>query len=731
MTTTERTAPPAAPSDHVAGPAPAPDLPAAPAPASAGAPSRLATHLIDGRGPDARGDREVRRRCPVTGEEALVLVPATAAEVADAVAAAHAARRSWRGTPPAERAAALRVAAAAVREAAEYLGALLTGSTGRLRAQSVESAVVAADLLDEAAVTGLGAAGRALAGPSAALDLVRREPHGVVAVITPWNDPFPTAAGLLAAALVTGNTVVHKPSERSAVPGWEMARLIADALPAGVLNVVNGDGETGAAVVADERVALVAHVGSTATGRAIAAAVGARGGRVLLENGGKDPIVVDSGVDPRWAAEQVALGAFANTGQICTSVERVYLHEDVADAVLGELAAIAGRMAVGDPDDPATALGPLVDGLQRDVVAGQVDEAVAAGARCLAGGAVPEGPGSFYPPTVLDGCTADMAIMREETFGPVAAAARVPDIAAALAAANEGRYGLAATVLTNDLGHALRAADELEVGTVKVNGVRRGAGRLRGPAPGQRRRARVRPRPARGHDGAQDRARGGRALSCSRAPGPAPERIAKPQVGTGSSITRGCSEPMQELFSIAGDRRPARNTGGPAMAASNTAGTGRAYVPARARTTGLMVTTVGVVVFNISPFLNWVNPRDGADPRTGYETDSLVPFVAYLGLGLLVALFYAAKRARRGQHRGLTLTSMAVGIAAALQCLAFAINPMGGLERGDDLSSDIGVWVGLIGAAVWAVGSYMFAKEIEGDDDEVAADDVRAGTRHS
>lgn len=137
----------------------------------------------------------------------------------------------------------------------------------------------------------------------------------------------------------------------------------------------------------------------------------------------------------------------------------------------------------------------------------------------------------------------------------------------------------------------------------------------------------------------------------------------------------------------------------------------------RAAGTGLMVTALGVVVFNIAPFLNWVNPEGDADPRTGYATDSLVPFIAYLGIGLLIALVYAGKRARRGQHRGLTLVSMAVGIAAFLQCLAFAIQPMGGLERGDALSADIGVWVALIGAAIWAVGSGLLAKEIEGDDD--------------
>ena len=135
-----------------------------------------------------------------------------------------------------------------------------------------------------------------------------------------------------------------------------------------------------------------------------------------------------------------------------------------------------------------------------------------------------------------------------------------------------------------------------------------------------------------------------------------------------------------------------------------------------AKTTGLAVAAAGVVVFNIAPFLNWVNPAESADPRTGYETDSLVPFIAYLGIGLLAAMVYAVKRARRGQHRGLTLVSMAVAVAAALQCLAFAINPMGGLERGDDLSPQIGVFVGIIGALVWAYGSFMFAKEIEGDD---------------
>ncbi|TXR58181.1 hypothetical protein [Quadrisphaera setariae] len=151
-------------------------------------------------------------------------------------------------------------------------------------------------------------------------------------------------------------------------------------------------------------------------------------------------------------------------------------------------------------------------------------------------------------------------------------------------------------------------------------------------------------------------------------------------------------------------------------AATRSSDAGASRLTRRAKSTGLATTALGVVIFNVSPFLQWVD-RDGAsEGRTGYETDSLVPFIAYLGIGLVLAMAYAAKRARRGQHRGLTLTSMAVGIAATLQTIAFALNPMGGLERGDDLVAQIGVYVGILGAAVWAIGSGLLARDVEGDD---------------
>jgi acyl-CoA reductase-like NAD-dependent aldehyde dehydrogenase len=238
-----------------------------------------------------------------------------------------------------------------------------------------------------------------------------------------------------------------------------------------VLVGVDGDAATGEALLVEPGIAVYAHVGSTATGDLLAqAALGTRA-YVIRENGGNDALVVDADVDPTWAAGQAALGAFANTGQICTSVERVYVHEDVADEFVAALVAEASSRNAADPDT----FGPLVDDRMRRMVQQHVDDAVAKGARILVGGAVPDGPGSAYPATVLVDCTPDMLVMTEETFGPIAPVQVVANFDEGLRLAADDRYGLAATVLTNDTEHALRAGDELPVGTVKVNAVFGGA----------------------------------------------------------------------------------------------------------------------------------------------------------------------------------------------------------------------------------------------------------------
>lgn len=286
-------------------------------------------------------------------------------------------------------------------------------------------------------------------------------------MLTPWNDPVAVAAGLLGAALVTGNAVVHKPSERCPRTGRRFAELVAAAVPDGVVEIVDGDGRVGAQLAADDRVDVVAHVGSSATGRAIAQACAAHGAKVLLENGGNDALIVDAGVSPRWAAEQAAQGAFANAGQICVAVERIYVVASQADAFVDALVAEARRW-----DER---IGPLVDERHRVLVHGHVADAVRRGARVLVGGEPRPGPGTFYPPTVFTGCTPDMLLFAEETFGPIAPVRVVPDFATALTEAADDRYGLAATVLTADMAHAQEAWHTLPVGTVKINAVFGGA----------------------------------------------------------------------------------------------------------------------------------------------------------------------------------------------------------------------------------------------------------------
>jgi succinate-semialdehyde dehydrogenase / glutarate-semialdehyde dehydrogenase len=389
---------------------------------------------------------------------------ATDAQCDDAVARARAAASAWARTPAEERAAALRAAAAEVRAATDALAALNERETGKLFADAVGGVQAGAATLDQYAQLGPLHGGRTLQGAWAATDLMVREPRGVVAVLTPWNDPVAVAAGLLGAALVTGNTVVHKPSERCPGTGRRFAEMLAARLPDGVLQILDGAGSVGARLAASD-VDVVAHVGSSATGRAIAQACAERGAKALLENGGNDALIVDADVDVAWAAEQAALGSFANAGQICVSVERIYVVEPLAGQFLDALTDQARSWA--------DRIGPMVDTRQREVVHRQVTDAAERGARVLIGGQ--PGGGSWYPPTVLADCTPDMSVLREETFGPVAPVRTVADFATAVAEAAADDYGLAATVLTGDMGHAQQAWRSLPVGTVKINAVFGGA----------------------------------------------------------------------------------------------------------------------------------------------------------------------------------------------------------------------------------------------------------------
>jgi acyl-CoA reductase-like NAD-dependent aldehyde dehydrogenase len=403
---------------------------------------------------DPRDDALVGR-VPLCGE----------AEVEAAMAGAVKAAPGWARTSAGDRSAALKAAARALRERVDEIAELQSREGGKPLGDSRGGVEAGIGTLEQYAELAPLHRGKALQGGWDATDVMRWEPRGVVAVLTPWNDPVAIALQGLGGALAAGNVAVFKPSERTPLCGALVASVLAEHLPPGVLQVLHGDGRTGSLLVARPDLDVAYHVGSSVTGAAIREATARTGAHAVLEGGGKDACVVDAGVDPAWAAEQVANGAFANAGQICVSVERVYVHEAVAEPFLAALVERAGAFQIG----------PLVDRRQRAVVEEHVSAAVRDGAQVVAGGQTPDGPGAWYPPTVLVGCTDDMTVMREETFGPVAAVRVVSSFDEALAAAARSTYGLAATVLTPSMEHAQRAARELPVGTVKVNATFGGA----------------------------------------------------------------------------------------------------------------------------------------------------------------------------------------------------------------------------------------------------------------
>jgi aldehyde dehydrogenase (NAD+) len=269
-------------------------------------------------------------------------------------------------------------------------------------------------------------------------------------------------------ALAAGNTVVLKPSSETPVIGLKIAELFEKAgLPAGVLNVVTGPGPTvGDELVVNPKVRLVTLTGETVTGRKVAEKAGANLKPVVLELGGKDPVIVLKDADLDYAVDAVCFGAFMHQGEICMSVERVIVEKQIADEFSKRLATKAKTLRIGDPKDPKTIIGPLINQKQLQTVDTQVKDAVERGAKLMCGGKY---KGLFYEPTVLTGVTREMRIFREETFGPTAPITAVRDVDEAIEVANDTEYGLSSGVITNDLQKALYIAERLESGMVHIN----------------------------------------------------------------------------------------------------------------------------------------------------------------------------------------------------------------------------------------------------------------------
>lgn len=299
-----------------------------------------------------------------------------------------------------------------------------------------------------------------------------REPYGVVGIISPWNYPFSIPATETLAALVAGNAVVLKPSEFTSLVALELKSLLhAAGVPADIFQVVVGDGATGAALIHSPIDKLV-FTGSVATGKRIAAAAAERLLPVVLELGGKDPMLVLDDADLDVASSAAVWGAFVNAGQTCLSVERCYVHRSLYEAFLKACAEKTKKLQVGHGLDHATEVGPMIHEHQLQIVESHIADAVARGARVLAGGSrfAELGP-HFYHPTVLADVTHQMRIMREETFGPVLPVAAFDSDDEAVLLANDSEFGLVASVWTRDASRGERLARRIQAGTVMVNDV--------------------------------------------------------------------------------------------------------------------------------------------------------------------------------------------------------------------------------------------------------------------
>ena len=406
---------------------------------------------------------------PATGAVAGMVESTPLGEIDGIVARARAAQPEWAALTLDARAAALKGAIATLKSGASAVGALACAEMGKPLRDAVGEATYAADGL-AAEIDEIVAALRTevLEDEKTSTRLLF-DPLGVAAVITPWNFPILMPSQSVIPALLAGNTVVMKPSEVSPLSAEAWAKCVINVLPPGVLQVIHGDGAQGSALV-KSAVDLIVFTGSRATGAAIMRDAASGLKRLILELGGKDPLIVLEDADITAAAAFAVRNSFRNAGQVCVSTERIYVADKVADAFVQAVVAGARALKQGDGALETTEIGPMASARQKKIVMDQLHSAIAAGAKCLVGevDGSAASDGNFIRPTVLVGVTHQMSIMRDETFGPVASIMRVTSDDEAVALANDTPYGLGAAVF-GSLDRATRVADQLTAGMVGIN----------------------------------------------------------------------------------------------------------------------------------------------------------------------------------------------------------------------------------------------------------------------
>ena len=442
----------------------------------ADAQSRLAglprAHFINGAFVSSESAAEITVLNPATGTSLGTIPNGTTADVDAAVKSARAAFGDWSRRTPGDRAEVLFALADVVDANRDLLASMESINVGKPIDAAVEEIPVVSDCLRFMA----GAARTAQAPATAqyapgTMSYVRREPVGVVGAIVPWNFPLMMAAWKFAPILAAGNTLVLKPSQLTPFSILALVDLASEILPPGVLNVVLGRGsDIGDALSRHPDIDMVALTGSTRSGQLVAQSAAATIKRVHLELGGKAPIVVFPDADLDAAAETIVAAGYTNAGQDCGAATRVICHSSVSEALTQRLVSGADALTMGDPGGPdAVQLGPLIGASSRDRVASMVEQARLDGAVVATGGVVPDGPGFFYPATVVTNVAPGTEMAREEVFGPVISVETFTSDSEAISKANDVEYGLASSVWTKDQGRALRVTEALDFGTVWVN----------------------------------------------------------------------------------------------------------------------------------------------------------------------------------------------------------------------------------------------------------------------
>ncbi|WP_394730052.1 aldehyde dehydrogenase family protein [Altererythrobacter sp. GH1-8] len=402
-------------------------------------------------------------------EQVIGQVPVCGSEELDrAVAAARAAFKTWKKTSFEERQAACMAISAAIKENADELYRLLTSEQGKPH--------------DQAKGEIFGAAGMAKAQSTLKLEDVlsedsdtrlsrtRRVPVGVVGGIVPWNFPVMMAIQKIVPALMSGCTIVLKPSPFTPLTTLRVAELIADKVPAGTVNIITGEDSLGPLITGHPDIDKITFTGSTATGKKIMEGASADLKRITLELGGNDASIVLPDADPKKVAEQLFWSSFANAGQVCVAAKRVYIHEDIYDELSAAIVEYAKNVKVGDGSQQGTAVGPVQNKKQYERVLELIEDAKANGYKFLLGGDVdPSGSGYYVPITIMDNPPEDARIVAEEQFGPVMPLLKFSTEEEVIARANNSEYGLAGAVWTSNTDKGVEIAEQLETGTVWIN----------------------------------------------------------------------------------------------------------------------------------------------------------------------------------------------------------------------------------------------------------------------